>query len=154
MNMSQDGRVFHELKPAIDDGGDLVQSLKGVVLPGFLQLPSQVFPAALPKDGQSAFGIDPGIPHVEEVHFAVFPHPAAIGAPATSGRLFTIRLLESIATSGYVKAGRQALHVPFPRSGQCLVKVVDVEEQLPLRTGVDAEVAQVSVAAELRPKDG
>ena len=40
MNMGQDGRVFHELKPAIDDGGDLGQRLKGIVLPSFLQLPS------------------------------------------------------------------------------------------------------------------
>ena len=56
MNMSQDGQVFHELKPAVDDAGDFGQSLERVVLPGSIQLSGQVFAAALTKDGQGALG--------------------------------------------------------------------------------------------------
>src|SRR5882672_2666576 len=99
MNMSQDGRAFNELKPAIDNAGDFGQGLKRVVLPGSIQLSGQVFSATLAKDGQGALGIDMGIPHVEHGHFTVFPHPAAIGAAAASSCLFTIRLPKSIATA-------------------------------------------------------
>src|SRR5258708_11237 len=138
MNMSQDGRVFDELKPAIDDAGDFSQGLKRVVLPGFIQLSGQVFAAALTKDGQGALGIDMGIPDVEHGHFTVFPHPAAIEAPATSGRLFAIRLTKSIATAGNVKTSRQALQFPFPWVWQSFLKIIDFDHHVSLRTVVDA----------------
>ena len=41
------------------------------------------------------------------------------------------------------------MHVPLPRSGQGLVEVVEIEEELPRRRGEYTQVAQVRVAGEL-----
>jgi hypothetical protein len=52
-------------------------------------------------------------------------------------------------------AGRQPLHIPFPRPRKRLVEVVEVEQQLPLRRRESAEVGEMRIAAELNldPRD-
>ena len=51
-------------------------------------------------------------------------------------------------------AGRQALDVPLPGSGQSFIEIVDVEEDVALRRGEAAEIHKVSVAAGLHAKSG
>ena len=46
-------------------------------------------------------------------------------------------------------ARSEALHVPFPGAGKCLVEVVDVEQDLSLGRAEEAEVRQVGIAAQL-----
>ena len=46
-------------------------------------------------------------------------------------------------------AGCQALDVPFPGSGERLIEVVDIKDQLTFRRGEPAEVRQVRIAAQL-----
>ena len=57
-------------------------------------------------------------------------------------------------TAHDLETGGQAFDIPFPRTRQRLVEVVDVEDQLPLGRAEHAEVRQVSVAAELHPHAG
>ena len=44
-----------------------------------------------------------------------------------------VRVVEPAVPSGDLDAGREPLHVPFPRAGHRLVEVVQVEHQTPLR---------------------
>jgi hypothetical protein len=46
----------------------------------------------------------------------------------------------------------QALYVPFPRTGQRFVEVVDVEQQFPLGRSEPSEVGEVRVTAGLHPE--
>ena len=50
---------------------------------------------------------------------------------------------------GNLEAGRQALHIPLPGAGKCLVKVVDVEDQAALGRAEHPEVGQMGVTAAL-----
>ena len=54
---------------------------------------------------------------------------------------------ETVGPAGDHGAGNQAFEIPLPRSGMGLVKVVDVEDELTLWRGEDAEVRQMGVAA-------
>src|SRR5580704_13563513 len=56
--------------------------------------------------------------------------------------------------SGEHHAGGETLDVPFPRGGQRLIEIVDVENQAPLGGTVTAEIQQVGVAAGLHAKSG
>jgi len=51
-------------------------------------------------------------------------------------------------------ARRQAQHVPLPRSGQRLVEVVDVENQVALGRPVTAEVHEMRIATQLHAHAG
>ena len=57
--------------------------------------------------------------------------------------------LEAEGAARDVHAGGEALHVPLPRSRQGLVEVVDVEHEMALGRGEDAEVQHVRVTARL-----
>ena len=75
-------------------------------------------------------------------------NPALIGKnlALTAGSLL---LLDFVMASGDDEAGYQTFQIPLPGARQRFVKVVDVENQRPFRRGVETEVGQVRVAAEL-----
>ena len=52
------------------------------------------------------------------------------------------------------EARGEALHIPFEGAGQCLVEVVEIEHQSPLRRAEHAEVREVGVTAELHRQPG
>src|SRR5580658_2876821 len=55
----------------------------------------------------------------------------------------------TVDTAGDVDADGEALDIPFPRSRQRLVEIVDVEDEISFGRGEDAEVLQVTIAASL-----
>ena len=69
-------------------------------------------------------------------------HCAAIGAGKAAG------------ATHHLEAGGQAFDVPLPRSGEGLVEVVDVEQQLPFGRAEEPEIREVRVAAELHGDAG
>jgi hypothetical protein len=75
---------------------------------------------------------------------------AAVGRGAAHDRVLAGVLGQAVLAPGDPDAGRQPPHVPFPRAGVGLVEVVEVEDQVALRRGVEAEVAKVGVAADDR----
>ena len=56
---------------------------------------------------------------------------------------------DTVVAAGDHEAGRQALDVPFPGRRQSLVEIVEVEDQVALGRGKQAEVGQVAIAAGL-----
>ena len=94
-------------------------------------------------------GVGVGVPDGQRVHAGELPHRPPVrpdrrehDPPALLGR-------EAPRPAGDLEAGRQPLDVPLPRTGQRLVEVVDVEDEVPLGRGEGPEVGQVRVPARL-----
>src|SRR5262249_234266 len=67
---------------------------------------------------------------------------------ATGGRLL------AIFASGEHEAGGHALQIPLEGRSAGFIEVIDVEDESAIRRGVSAEVAHVSIAADLRDDAG
>ena len=85
------------------------------------------------------------IPHLREA-----PHRLAVLAHGGPHDPASHCIAEAQVPSGDREAGGEPLHVPLERSRQRLVEVVETEDEPPIRCGVDAEVREVRVSAELR----
>ena len=72
-----------------------------------------------------------------------YERTVAIAAARVLGRR------EAVSATRDDDARRQALDIPFPRGRKCLVEVVLIEHDVPFGRGVDAEVAQMRIAAGL-----
>ena len=79
---------------------------------------------------------------------------APVGVGAAQHRVLAGVLREAVLAAGHPHAGRQPVQVPLPGPGVGLVEVVEVEDQVALGRGVEAEVAQVGVAADDRLDPG
>src|SRR6266478_203236 len=154
VNMRQDGRRLDQPNLPVDGRRESAESVEIVLGPGLFHDPGHVFSSASSEHAQGAFGIDSGIPDVQDTHVAVAAHPFSVGARALAGRFGPIRFSKSIASRDHEKAGRESLQVPFPRTGQRFIKIIQVEQQMPLGTGEDAEIEQMSVTAKLGSKAG
>jgi hypothetical protein len=71
-----------------------------------------------------------------------------VNSIAAGGRLLPI------FTSRENKTGRHTLQVPFERRRAGLIKVIDVEDEAPVRRGVSTKVAYMGIPADLRKDAG
>src|SRR5271155_1997081 len=55
---------------------------------------------------------------------------------------------QTVLSPGNVRACGQALEVPFPRSDDGLVKIIQIKYDFTLRRAVEAKVAQVRITGE------
>ena len=110
---------------------------------------AQQRPAVLRQHRQNIAVVEAGIPDVEYVHGSKVAHFLAIAAGARDRRIAAVRVGEPVRMGGEHKRGDEALGVPLPGCGQCLVEVVDVENQPALGCGKAAKIHQVAVAAHL-----
>ena len=78
----------------------------------------------------------------------------AVGAHAAGDRVGALLLGRPVLPTGDPHAGDEPAQVPLPRPGMGLVEVVEVEDEVALGRGVEAEVAQVRVAADDRQDAG
>ena len=77
-----------------------------------------------------------------------------VGVGAAQDRVLAGVLGQAVLAAGHPHAGGQPVQVPLPGPGVGLVEVVEVEDQVALGRGVEAEVAQVGVAADDRLDPG
>ena len=89
------------------------------------------------------------VPHIERAFGRGVAHPLAVPAHARHHDGSTVGARVAAVTAHDLETGGQAFDVPFPRTGERFVEVVDVEDQLPLGRAEHAEVRQVGVATEL-----
>ncbi len=139
----------------VDDFGELAEGLEAGAAAGAVQGGLRpATPARGAGEGEQALGVDPLVPDGE------FAHPgktARLGAVRGGGRergATYVGLAVAVLAGGDGDAGGQALDVPFEGAGEGLVEVVEVEQQGAFRGGVQAEVEQVRVAAELDGQAG
>ncbi len=89
------------------------------------------------------------VPDVEKGQGGVVPHPVAIGVDRRRDRGIRLRGLHPVLPRRHHQAGGQAGHVPLEGPGQGLVEVAQVEVEVALGRGPQAEVQDVGVTAEL-----
>jgi hypothetical protein len=152
-NGHDDRRIAHDARLAVDHAGELVEGAQAVLAAGLGQhlLGSLGHPAGDLRAGhlQDLVGVQPSVPHRELGKPGERPDLVAIRLDGGEHRSGALPLVEAPLPPGDGDARGQPLHVPFPRPGQRLVEVVDVEHQVPLGRGEHPEVAQVRVTTHL-----
>ena len=93
--------------------------------------------------------MDPGIPDLQRRHPGVFRQPLAIAARGPDGRVAPVIVAQSVRPRREHERRGEPLDVPLPRRRQCLVEIVDVEDDVALRRREAAEVQQMAIAAGL-----
>ena len=99
--------------------------------------------------GDQHLVVDAGIPGVEDAHRRELAQPRTIRVGQDAHHRLTTALRDAVLAAGHDEAGSQPLDVPFPGRGQGLVEIVQVEDQVALGRGKEAEVRQVAVPARL-----
>ena len=95
--------------------------------------------------------IDPLIPDVERRHPRELAQVLAVGANG----VFTMAPFGARGAARDFDTHDQALEVPFPRSRQRLVEIVDIEDQYAFGRGEAAKVREMAITARLNrdPRD-
>ena len=91
--------------------------------------------------------VEPVVAARQQRHVGQQPHLVAVGADAGDHRVVALLLGAAVLAPRDPDAGHEPAQVPLPRAGVRLVEVVEVDDQLALGRGVEAEVAEVGVAA-------
>src|SRR5206468_9547557 len=103
---------------------------------------------------EHAADVEARVPDFDVAHRGEALHRLAVLA---RGRLYDRpagRIVEAAIASGDGKARRQPFYVPLEGAWQCLVEVVDAEDEPPVGRGEHPEVGQMRVAAELNEQSG
>src|SRR6266700_184030 len=82
-------------------------------------------------------------------HVAILPHVLAIRLDTIEDSLPVRRGREAVCTPAENNAGGKSLDIPFPGTGERLVKVIHIEDLIAFRGGVDAKVVEMRVATDL-----
>jgi hypothetical protein len=56
---------------------------------------------------------------------------------------------EPVVSRCQLNTGGEPLDIPFPRTGQRFIEIVDVEEEIAFRGSKDSEVLEMSIATDL-----
>jgi hypothetical protein len=89
------------------------------------------------------------VPDVEFRHRRVLAHAPGVGLYASGYRGRRPGRLDPALPRGHYQAGGETLDIPLKRAGQGFVEVTQVERQIPLRRGPQAEVKDMGIAAQL-----
>ena len=148
-------RLVHQAMPAIDRRCQLGKQILADALTG---LRDHLLPD-LPGLGirrvlDQGLHVQPLVPDVQRAPVRALAHVLPVRTHARDGRLTGLRIGAAIVAGRHGKARGQALDIPLPRRRQRFVEVVDVQNQVALRRGEDAEVQQMAVAAGLHSQAG
>ncbi len=112
--------------------------------------PQRFFPSRLvqPVDVEPLVGSRQQRLISKETHFL------AIGGDARCHRVATLPFVGSIVSPGDPDAGRQTPQIPLPGAGMRLVEIVQVDNEIPFRRGVETEVAKMRITADHRTDAG
>src|SRR5215203_3983605 len=150
----QDRWIVDHRPASVDDLGQLGESLQAVVAVRLPHSPVHLFRGFLgPRGGEQIerfFLANAQVPDLELSHLRELGHPPPVRGRGHPGGLAAIRGVKPVVAARHHEARGEALDVPLPWPGQGLVEVVEVEEQGALGRGIQPEVREVGVAAQLR----
>ena len=148
--MANQRRLIDQAMPTAYHVGNLWHDLLAQPLPSLID----VFGMAFPVFGISGH-VDQGVPIQPRVHrlewtlFRKVTQPLSVGAGAADG--CSCRVGNVVLARGHCKAHGKALDIPLPGRRQCLVKVIDIEDQIPLGRAKEAKVEQMAIPTGLDP---
>ena len=99
-------------------------------------------------------GAQARIPDVEVAHGREVPHRLPVGVGGGRRSRTPLAAAQSRLATRDRQARSEPLDIPLPRPRQCLVEVVEVEDELAVGSREDPEVGEVRVAAELSEEAG
>ena len=76
-------------------------------------------------------------------------HGVRVGQRNPFDRVLAVLVVEALRPGRNGETGTETLEIPLPRSGQCLVEVVHVEDQPPIGRAEPSEVDEMGVPAQL-----
>jgi hypothetical protein len=116
---------------------------------GFRQIQLDEMPVLGGKEFEHLADVDLGVPDLEHPQRRVLGHAGPIDAHGRRDDPAPVCRRHIANTEHNLEARRQPLQVPFEGAGECLVKVVHVEDDVALRGGELAEIPDVCVTAGL-----
>ncbi len=148
-------RLVHQAVPAIDRGRQLGKQILADALAGLLDhLLPDLSRLGIRRVLDQGLHVQTLVPDVQRAPFRALAHVLPVRAHARDGRLPGLRIGAAVVAGRHGKARPEALDIPLPRRRQRFVEVVDVQNQVALRRGEDAEVQQMAVAARLYSQAG
>src|SRR4051812_48878745 len=91
------------------------------------------------------------VPDIEHPHVFQPPDVPAIPFDALTDGIGPLPFARPIFAGGNVDARHQALQVPFPGTDRSFVEVIQIEDHVALRSPVEPEVVNVSIAVDDDP---
>ena len=91
------------------------------------------------------------VPELQGGELGVLRHRLAVGPRHLAGQAGLLLAIELPLPRHQDDTDEETFDIPLKRSRSRLIKVVDVEDQAALGRGIEAEVQQVGIAAELDP---
>ena len=136
--------------PPVHHRGELGErAAAGAALPLLLDVDGDPPPVGRLEVADQAVDVHAVVPGVELGHRPVQADAPAIGLHARGHRRIGHLRPDPVLPRRHHQAGGKALDVPFERPGQRFVEVAQVEREVPLRRGPQAEVKDVRVTAQL-----
>jgi hypothetical protein len=130
------GRLGVQAGPALVHGGEAAECSEVVSRAGLRGGPLHHLALATGepegREGGHAAHVDVRVPDTERVHAGELAHGATVRADGGTHDAPSVLRGVVAGPTGDLQTDGQPLHVPLPRSGQCLVEVVDAEDEVAL----------------------
>lgn len=121
-----------------------------VLLPGPAHDPPRTLSRARRQRRHDCTLVDLGIPNVQVRQVGEFAHVLEVAPRGGPGRLGAEMFVGPEESSGHIDAGREAISIPVPRPGKCLLEIFEAKREAALGRREGAKVGEVRVAAGLR----
>ena len=161
VDWNDQGRSARDAPPSLHNGRHLSDRLPAVAAAGFGDtlfghLEASLAPLPMPRrerrfhSCQDVVDVETCVPDVEDRSLGEVAHGCSVLLDGYERSLPTLLPRKVVVASRDHEARREPLDVPFERTGQRFVEVVDVEDQSPLRRRIRAEIRKVRVTTQLR----
>ena len=143
-------RVIHNAAPPVHNGGQFLQRSQARITARLHDPVLRVL--LLFRGGQHAGDVvdrQMGVPGREIAQSGESVHRFAVRGDRAEGGRPALRGSELVCACCDDEAGGQALDIPFERTGQRLIEVVDIEHEGSFRRPIHTEIGQVGVTAQL-----
>src|SRR4051794_28645278 len=120
--------------------GQLRQLVERVMMRCRLDRRLWIWPGAAVDRGKDRGRVDLRVVDLDRAHVGVGMHPVAVRADRPAQSVTAVMRAEAATPGGDDDARRQTEKVPFPRPLECLVEVVDVEDEVAFGRREEPEV--------------
>ena len=152
---SDQGRLLHDPTPAVLRVGETRKGPVTGAAAGPGSGPRYLGPERILRRCLFQFAdVEPLIGAGQQRLFGEVTDLGAVGGDARGDRGATHRFVETVLPTGHPDTGHQSPEVPLPTAGMGFVEVVEVDDQVAFRGGIEPEVSEMGVPADDRRDPG